>query len=216
MTPLRAALNLAYENGWVASDFAWRTSLKPINRNDNPSVDVARDVYLTQQDRKCLIDAMPPDFAPFIKLMCLLPIRPGSIAKLKVQDFDANQKWLWIAQDKNAKRRKIPLSPSAHRLLMEISRNKPKDSHIFLTQFGKPWNKDLWKKHINRAVVELGLPSSTVLYSVRHSVITDLVQANVPVVSIAKLSGTSVRMIEKYYAKLVPDFAVDALESLNI
>jgi hypothetical protein len=55
-TVLRAALNLAFQNGKVASDLAWR-KVKPFK-----NVDAARLRYLTIAEAKRLINASAPDF----------------------------------------------------------------------------------------------------------------------------------------------------------
>ena len=77
MTTLRAALNLALENGDVTSDHAWKAKLKPIENADG-----RRDVYLDQTQRRKLIDKAPADLALFLTALCLLPLRPGAVAAL--------------------------------------------------------------------------------------------------------------------------------------
>ena len=52
-------------------------------------------------------------------------------------------------------------------------------------------------------------------YTLRHSVITDLVRAGVPILTVAQLSDTSVAMIEKHYGDLVQDDAEKALAMLT-
>jgi hypothetical protein len=45
----------------------------------------------------------------------------------------------------------------------------------------------------------------TVLYSVRHSVITDAISAGADVLTVARISGTSLQMIQRFYGHLVED-----------
>lgn len=60
-----------------------------------------------------------------------------------------------------------------------------------------------------------GLPSETTAYTLRHSTITDLVHAGVDLLTVAQISGTSVRMIEKHYGHLRSNVAKSALEVLD-
>lgn len=60
------------------------------------------------------------------------------------------------------------------------------------------------------------LPSGLSAYTLRHSVITDLVRDGLPILTVAQLSGTSVAMIEKHYGHLVRNDATDALAKLAI
>ncbi len=87
---------------------------------------------------------------------------------------------------------------------------------IFARSGGEAWNKDTWKKPIKEAVIAAGLPVGASAYTLRHSVITDLIRARLPILTVAQLSGTSVAMIEKHYGHLVRDDAEEALASIAI
>ena len=49
------------------------------------------------------------------------------------------------------------------------------------------------------AAAQAGLPKDVTLYWLRHSRITDLVEAGVSAIQIAKTAGTSSAIIEKHY-----------------
>jgi hypothetical protein len=69
MTCLRAALNLAYADGLVTSDFAWRRKLVPVKNADR-----RRELYLKRVQRKKFIEKASPDVGQFLRG------RPGSSA----------------------------------------------------------------------------------------------------------------------------------------
>jgi integrase len=60
------------------------------------------------------------------------------------------------------------------------------------------------------------LPSGVCAYTLRHSVITDLIRDGLPVLTVALLSGTSVAMIERHYGHLVRGDAEQALARLTL
>jgi len=60
------------------------------------------------------------------------------------------------------------------------------------------------------------LPVAVSARKQRHRVITDLIRAGIPILTVAQLSGTSVAMIEKHYGHLVRDDAEQALAVLAI
>lgn len=64
------------------------------------------------------------------------------------------------------------------------------------------------------AVKAAKLPAETTAYTLRHSVITDLVHSGLDLVTVAQVSGTSVRMIEKHYCHLRAEAATEALAKL--
>ncbi|MBN8726427.1 MAG: hypothetical protein J0H15_01820 [Xanthomonadales bacterium] len=67
---------------------------------------------------------------------------------------------------------------------------------------GSAWDKDAWKVPIKDAARAAELPAETSAYTLRHSVITDLVTDGLDLFTVAKLAGTSVAMIEKHYGHL--------------
>jgi len=214
MTPLRATMNLAFENQWVVRN-SWKAALKPISVRQDPTVERSRTDYLTKTERHALASVVEHELSPFLEVLCLIPVRPGALAKLKVHNYDKRQRLLTIATDK-ANPRSIHVPEVLHQLLVRITRNKLPTAPLICTQDGGHWNKDKWKAPFKQAVKQLKLPETTVMYTVRHSVITDLIAAGVPVLTVAQLAGTSIRMIEKHYGKLLKTEALAALEKLAI
>ena len=60
------------------------------------------------------------------------------------------------------------------------------------------------------------LPANVTAYTLRHSVITDLVATGLPLLTVAQISGTSAEMIERHYGHLVRSAVVEALATLNL
>jgi site-specific recombinase XerD len=60
------------------------------------------------------------------------------------------------------------------------------------------------------------LPQAATAYSLRHSVITDLVTAGLDLLTIAQISVTSVAMIERHYGHLRQHYAAQALATLRL
>jgi Phage integrase SAM-like domain len=87
MTCFRAALNLAYSDGLVTSDFAWRSKLRPIKNADQ-----RRELYLDRAQRMRFIEEAAPDLAEFLRGLALLPLRPGALAALTVDHYDRRLK----------------------------------------------------------------------------------------------------------------------------
>ena len=85
---------------------------------------------------------------------------------------------------------------------------------LFSRADGKTWDKDAWKYPVKDAAKAANLPDNVTAYTLRHSVITDLIHAGLDTLTVAQLSGTSVLMIEKHYGHLTRDHARDALARL--
>lgn len=210
ITPFRAALNLAFEEGWVTTDFAWRGKLKPLENADKK-----RDLYLDKQQRIKFINAAAPDLELFLRGMAMLPVRPGALSALKVGDFDQRLMTLKIKMDKTGTRTiKLPIATAD--LFIATAKNKLPAAPLFARADGVAWNKDSWKYPVKDAAIAAKMPEGTTAYTLRHSVITDLVHDGLDLLTVTQISGTSVRMIEQHYGHLRGDIAADALAKLAL
>lgn len=211
MAVLRAALSKVLSPGAPNSEAAWQEALKA-----TPNAGGRRTLYLDRSQRRKLLEAMDAEAAPFVRALCLLPLRPGALAALTAGDFDKRTSELTIGKDKTGKPRRIQLPAEAAKLLTAQAKNKLPGASLFMRANGKPWNKDTWKLPIAAAVSAAGLPNGATAYTLRHSTITDLVTAGLPLLTIAQISGTSAEMIERHYGHLASDAAVKALGELAL
>ncbi len=217
LVSLRAAMNYALSKHWISTSLSWREALRPLKASDthNP-----RDLYLTRAQRRALIDAakkVAPAFVCLLHASVLLPVRPGALACLTVRDFDQRSGTLSIGRDKDHDPRDLKLSPQALAVVKEACRGKLPGAPIFAQAHGSAWDKNAWAIAMRATVAAADVPAGVTLYHCRHAVLSDLVQdTDLPLLSIAKLAGTSVAMLERTYAKLRHDRAADAMATLAV
>lgn len=212
MASFRAALNWAHERGHVVSDAAWRNALKPFS-----NVDGRRELYLEPAQRGELISAAgSPELAALLRGISTLPLRVGAIAALKIGSFNPITGELFVGVDKAGKRRSIVVPDSAVEFLKGLADGRKATDWLFCRADGSQWKKKDWGSELKTAVRSANLPQSTVAYTLRHSGITDLVGHGLDVLTIARLSGTSVEMIEKQYFHLLERRSKAALEVLAL
>lgn len=209
MNTFRAALNLAYKDGLVTSNFAWRAKLAPAKNADK-----RRDVYLDLSQRRKLIESATPDMADFMRGLSLVPLRPGALADLTAGQFDKRLGVLTIGKDKAGGDRKISLPAATAKFFGERCKGKLPAAPIFTNSAARTWTRDTWGYQFQQAAKRAGMPPNATTYSIRHSTITDLIHAGVDSLTVAQLSGTSVAMIEKHYGHLTQDHARTALAAL--
>ena len=211
MTCFRASLNLAYLDGLLTTDFAWRSKLRPIKNADQ-----RRELYLGRAQRFKFIEKAPADLGTFLRGLCHLPLRPGALAKLKAGEFDRRFKVLKIGEDKSGKDRRIKLPDATAEFFEMASRDKLPTAPLLSRADDKAWNKDAWKWPVKAAVGAAKLPDGTAAYTVRHSVISDLVHDGLDLLTVAQVSGTSVAMIERHDGHLRSNVAARALARLAL
>lgn len=212
MVPLRAALATVLPPGAPGTDAAWQEALKPVKGANGH-----RTLYLDREERKRLLSYTPPAFEPFLRTLCLLPLRPGTLASRTAGDFDKRTRTLIIAREaKTGKARKITVPQAVADFLAEELKSKLPAAPLLGQSDGRAWNKDAWKGPVKEAAEAAGLPTGTCAYTLRHSVITDLVTGGLPILTVAQISGTSVAMVEKHYGHLVGNDAEEALSKLAL
>ena len=195
LATFKAALNLALRNRLVATDAGWatvRAFAKVAARR--------RDAFLSMEQRKALLDACPADLAEFIKAALLTGARPGELASLNAGDFDKNLGALTLTGKTGT--RQVAISTAATAFFSEVSRDKLPAAPMLATAYGQRWNKDSWKKLFKNAVAAATLPDAIVMYSLRHTAISEMILAGIDSFIVATLTGTSVAMIEKNYGHL--------------
>ena len=211
MAVLRAALAKVLSPGTPNSEAAWQEALKA-TQNANGR----RTLYLDRSQRRKLLEKMDAEALPFVRSLCLLPLRPGALAALTAGDFDKRTAELTIGKDKTGKPRRIQLPQEAAKLFTQEAKNKLPGAVLLMRANGKAWDKNSWKVPIAAAAAAAELPSDATAYTLRHSTITDLVSAGLPLLTIAQISGTSAEMIERHYGHLVSDAAMKALDKLSL
>lgn len=149
----RAALNLAFVDGLVTSDFAWQSKLRPIKNADR-----RRELYLDREQRSRFIEKAPADLAAFLRGLCQVPLRPCALAKLLAGAFDKRLRVLKGGQDKSGKDRRIRLPDVTAGLFEEHCRGKLPSAPLLSRAEGKAWNKDAWKGPIRETASAAGTP----------------------------------------------------------
>ncbi len=168
------------------------------------------DVYLTVAERKAIIDACEGNFKDYLLAVVLTGCRPGDPARVRAEDFDGKGV---IFRTKVAPTR-VPLSPAAQRLFWRLAKKKTPKAFLFPRRGADPYKySNDWarpfREAVNDAVKNRKLPKDkarkAVLYSVRHSFITDALRSGeIRAFEVAEICRTSVRMIEDHYAHVIP------------
>ncbi len=206
---LKAILNLAHREGLTTSDRAWRN----IERFKN--ADGARQDFLTPEQIKILLQSADGNFQHLLKAGVLTGARYGELAKLKVRDLDKGNGLLNIPHGKTGTRT-FPLTKSTKAFFVKMAQDKLPDTPLLTRDGVNPWEHGDQSKLMRDAVKRAELPSSVVFYTLRHSFIADVIDKNMNVFDIAKITGTSIDMIDKHYGKLFTGRVIEVLEKSSL
>ena len=207
LATLKAALNLAYRMGLVASTAQWDrvSAFKSVGRR--------RDRFLTLVERKMLLTAAPPDLQKLIKSLLQTGARVGEMASAKVRDLDETG---LLAVDGKVGRRIVPLSPETCRYLLECAGKRHADEPLLARENGEAWTRYYWRDLFQITRKAAGFDDDVVMYSLRHCAITEMIVSGIDALSVARITGTSIAMIQNHYGHLMKDKVTDQLAKVRM
>ncbi len=209
LSTVKAALNHAVKKKFVTPDKVteWE-GVQPEQGADN-----RRDLYLDRKQRGAFLKATEGPLRDIVECVALTGCRPGDPAAALRKHYDGKSGSVTFTTKGHV--RTIPLSPAAIALFDRLAKGKQPSAHLFTREDGKPWRPYDWHDGIREAANKAKLPRETVLYTLRHSWITDAIGGGMDPLTVAKLVGTSLAMIESNYGHLRDKAARESLAKLR-
>jgi integrase len=207
LTVLKAALNLAYADGRVANDHAWRR-VSPFK-----GVESARVRFLTDAEAVRLVNAANPDFRPMIVAALLTGARWGELVRLRVGDFNPDAGTLHIRTSKSGKPRHITLDEEGQRFFAQHCAGKSGKALILPRPDGEAWGKSEQHRPMQAACQAASITPAIGFHILRHSHATRLTMAGAPLAVIALQLGNSEQICAKHYAHLSPGFVAATIRA---
>lgn len=219
LTNLKSALNHALATRRYSGPAPWRDVQK------FKGVGVARVRFLSPVEQRRLVNVCPPGFKELVQAALYTGCRYSELCRLKVRDFDAKAKTIFIAVTKSGRPRHIVLTeesaawftgqvtgrPAAAALLQKpnakgIARKHQEDP----LGWGPHDQKRLMGDACEKAKVEpLGF------HELRHTYASGLVNAGVPLAYVAEQLGhVDTAMVEKHYGHLSPSAMAKSIRQL--
>src|ERR1019366_7801331 len=198
LSMVKALLNHAMRDPThgLTDDSAWRF-VKPFHGVSKP-----RDIRYTDHEVRRLIDSAGDlALANLITGAYLAGARYGELAEARISHFDARTKTLRVNVGKTGTRT-IILQTSAADFFKKLASRRLAEDFLFVRSDGSRWKRSDQTRPIKDALERAELPPNGSLYALRHTYVSHAIEGGVPLNVIADNCGTSVRMIEKTYAKI--------------
>lgn len=210
MTVLRAALNLAIQNRRVGADRAIEWKLV----KQHSHAERRRDLFLDLEQRRQLIEAANGAVGDLIAGIALTGARPGDLRQARRSHFDPRTGSITFIAKNHP--RTVPLPATALPLFERLAKDKLPNAWLFTRDDGKPWDHSGWDELVRQAARNAGLPEGVCLYTLRHSFITQALMDGMSTLDVARITGTSLAMIEKHYGHLVMRDARERLDRVQL
>jgi integrase len=206
-TPLKAALNRAFDDGRVSDDSAWRR-VKPFR-----NVSVARIRYFTKPEIDALLAAAEPWFRAVMQAALFTGARWSEIHHMKVRDVDLQTGTILLPETKGGRPRYIHLSDEGARFFARQCAGKDLASPVFVNQHGRPLGTSHQIRPMHDACLKANVEPAG-FHILRHTYGSTLAMAGVPLAVIAEALGhADERITRKHYAHLSPSYVRDSVRA---
>jgi integrase len=176
----------------------------------------------TLEELQALEAELGPALGPVVPFAAATGLRPSEWAALERRHVDRDRRLLTVAGTKTSgSRREVPLTLRALEALDRVPARLDSPL-IFPAERGGRINLDNWRRRAWAPGVEAaGVARPARLYDLRSTFASRALAAGVAPFELARIMGTSVRMIERHYGALIAGAAdsiaarLDALEAAH-
>ena len=204
---LRGALNLAFEDGHVASDAAWKKT-KPLGE-----ADAARLRWLSAEEMRALVAAAEESFKPLLIAALHTGCRYGELCRLTVADFNPRSDSLQILVSKSGKPRHVVLTKEASAFFAGLCAGRAPHEPMLRRADGSEWTTGAQDRPMRAACAKAGIARAN-FHALRHTYASHAVQDGVPLLMVSRTLGhADTKMCEKNYAHLSPDHVRETIQS---
>jgi integrase len=205
LTVLKAALSLAYREGHVRADDAWRR-VKPFRKVEAPRVR-----YLTDPEALRLVNACPTDFRKLVTAALLTGCRYGELMALRAGDLDTGASTLHIRETKAGMPRSVALTDDAARFFAAETAGKARTALVLIRDDGGAWGRSHQHRPLADACAIAKIAPAVSFHILRHTFAARLAMRNVPIAVVAAALGNTEAVCAKHYAHLAPSYIANTI-----
>jgi len=207
LTVLKAALNHAWREGKIPSDYAWRR-VAPFRE-----ADAARVRYLDRDECRRLVNASPDPLRTIVRGALFTGARYSELARLHVADFHRDSGTVLVRTSKAGKVRHIELTAEGLDFFREITAGRAGIELLFHRN-GAPWGKSHQQRPLVEACRVAKIRPAASFHTLRHTYASLMVMDSVPLMVVARnLGHTDTRMVEKHYGHLATSYVREAIRA---
>ena len=194
---IKAALNRAYEHGYVDSDIAW-VRVKSFRRVNSTAFR-----YLEKNQCLKLIATCLPDLRDLVVAALVSGCRAGELRLMRAGDFVPGINRVVIKNAKGGRIRHVSLSENGIVFFLRLTEGRPADELMFRRGDGRPWRVGSYHRPFHKACLNAGLSRQVTFHHLRHTYAAQAAMAGIPLPVIARQLGhADTRMVERHYAHL--------------
>ena len=204
LATLRAALNMAFREGRVDSDKAWRR-VRPFK-----GVCVPKVAYLEIEEVQRLLDACAPEFRQIVHGALLTGCRYGELCQLRVKNFDPANSAIYVEKAKGGKSRHVFLSEEGQAVFEELTAGRAPSALLFLRADGDPWGRSHQSRRIKNACKDAEIDPPISFHILRHTYASHYLMNGGSLTALSKQLGhADTRMTTLHYGHLADQWRAE-------
>ncbi|MFH1618594.1 MAG: site-specific integrase [bacterium] len=171
-----------------------------------------RTRYLTQDEKKRLLDVCPPFIRRIVLTALKTGMRQAEILNLKWTEVDLNANRITLRKTKSGKIRHIPIHPDVLKIFRELPRA---GEYVFFDKTeSRSWHGRR-RGDFEAALEEAGIRDFR-FHDLRHSFASELVMKGVDIKTVSELLGHSTTRMTERYSHLSPSHKSLAINTLPV
>jgi integrase/recombinase XerD len=198
---LRTSLNMAFREGKIASDNAWKFA------HGFPHTNLARVEHLSWTDAKRLVDGARPDLRRLILAGLYTGCRLSELFHITAGDILKQRMALYIHPLKTYRGRTIALPEEGYDFFRSLAQGRDTKSPLLQRYDGGTLKTNYVAAHFKKLCKKLGFPNTVVFHSIRHTYASLLLQSGTPPIVVSRQLGhINMTTVLKTYAHVTDDF----------
>jgi integrase len=196
---LRMALQMAWENGKIDNDRAWRCI------RNVPSYDAPRSLALTRDECRRLLAACRPDLRQLVQGALYSGCRSTELARLQVRDVARGVFGIHVNRAKGYRSRHVYLPDEGLSFFLRLCEGKVPQDFVFTSQSGRSWSQTEHRHLFKDAVRSAKLPDEFCFHGLRHTYASQLVQSGASLLAVSRQLGhATIDTVVRTYGHLAP------------
>lgn len=219
-TSIRACFNKGVKMGWLPPAFKPFVHVESIRLDPRPLLE---GDLPTRGEVRALLDATSarPKLRAMLTIYHATGCRTHEPLEARVGDFQLGSRTLVLGKHKRSKTlrdpipRTIILNAAAYQAIKRQCEGRAGDEFIFPNRAGKMFTSVLFDDMFARCRKRAGVREGITPYSFRHLYISEMLMAGIDALLVARMAGTSVKMIETTYGHFKTSSYQDAQAKLD-
>ena len=173
----------------------------PVSESGLPLINDKKERILTTVEQEQLLNNSTPELSAIIRLALNTGMRRDEFLFLKWEWVNLQEGLITLphTHTKSNKSRKIPINKVVRKILLEKKLQSDGSTNVFHVSDTMSGSRTWLQRAFRKACKQAGIEGLRI-HDLKHTAITRMVEAGIPLIDISKIVGTSIKLIVDRYS----------------